>query len=76
VLPSGQGYVPLFKDRLSWFQIARLVMLWSLSKKKIVSGSKIKMAVRTISSFKDILVYFAFSVEYVKYKVKKLFSRL
>jgi anaerobic magnesium-protoporphyrin IX monomethyl ester cyclase len=76
MLPSGQGYVPLFKDRLTWFQIARLVMMWSLSKKKIVSGSKIKTALRTISSFKDIFVYFAFSVEYVKYKVKKLLSRL
>jgi anaerobic magnesium-protoporphyrin IX monomethyl ester cyclase len=74
VLPSGQGYVPLFKDRLTWFQIARLVMKWSSSKKKIVSGSKIKTALKTISSFKDMAVYFAFFVEYIKHKLKKLFS--
>jgi len=74
MLPSGQGYVPLFRDRLTWFQIAELVMKWSQSKKKIVSGSKIKKAVRTISSFKDVTVYFAFFVEYIKYKFKKYFS--
>jgi len=73
VLPSGQGYVPLFKDRLTWFQIARLVMKWSSSKEKIVSGSKIKTALKNLSSLKDITMYFAFFVEYLKHKVKKLF---
>jgi len=72
MLPSGQGYVPLFKDRLTWFQIAELVMKWSSSKKKIVSGSKLKTAVKNISSFKDMTVYFAFFVEYIKHKLKKL----
>ncbi|MBD3414796.1 MAG: radical SAM protein [Candidatus Aminicenantes bacterium] len=76
VLPAGQGDVPLFKDRLTWFQIAELVMRWSSSEKKIISGSKIKSAVKTVTSVKDIPVYFAFFVKYLKYKLKKLFSWL
>jgi len=74
VLPSAQGYVPLFKDRLTWFQIAELVMMWSSSKKKIISLSKIKTALKTISSLKDVTIYFAFFIKYVQHKIRKIFS--
>ncbi len=73
VLPSGQGDVPLFKDQLSWFKIAELVMRWSSSNKKIVSGSKIRSALKRLTSFKDIYIYFAFLVKYVSQTVKKFF---
>ncbi|MFW6124395.1 MAG: B12-binding domain-containing radical SAM protein [Acidobacteriota bacterium] len=73
MLPSGQGYVPLFKDRLSWFQIAKLVMKWSSSKKRMISGSKLKTALKNISSFKDLYIYFGFFIEYIKHKLEKIF---
>ncbi len=72
VLPAAQGHVPLFKHRLSWFQIADLVMRWSATKKKLVSSSKIRQALSTLGSFKDLYIYGIFFLVMIKYKLKKL----
>ncbi len=72
VLPAAQGHVPLFKHRLSWFQIADLVMRWSASKKKLVSSSKIRQALSNLSSAKDLFIYGAFFLVVMKYKLKRL----
>ena len=74
VLPAAQGYVPLFKDRLSWSQIADLVMRWSAEGKKVFSGSKIKAVLKGITSFQDVYVYFVFFLTMLKFKVSFLFS--
>ncbi len=72
VLPAAQGHVPLFKHRLSWVQIADLVMRWSATKKKLVSSSKIRQALSNLNSFKDIYIYGVFFLVMMKYKLKKL----
>jgi len=74
LLPAAQGYVPLFKDKLTWFQIADLVMRWTGDKKKLVSGSKIRSALATLSSVKDLFVYLIFFMTMLKYKLKRLFK--
>jgi radical SAM superfamily enzyme YgiQ (UPF0313 family) len=76
LLPAAQGYVPLFKDKLSWFQIADLVMRWSAGEKKMFSGSKIKSALRTLSSFKGFLIYCIFFLTMLKYKGKQIFKKI
>lgn len=71
VLPAAQGHVPLFKHRLSWMQIADLVMRWSATKKRLVSSSKIRQALRNLSSFRDLYIYTVFFLVMMKYKLKK-----
>jgi len=74
VLPAAQGHVPLFKHRLSWFQIADLVMRWSATKKKLVSSSKVRQAFSNLSSLKDLFVYGVFFLVMMKYRLKKLIN--
>jgi radical SAM superfamily enzyme YgiQ (UPF0313 family) len=72
VLPAAQGFVPLFKHKLTWLQIAELVMRWSATKKKILSGSKIKQILTQLTSFKDLYIYTLFFWVMIKYKIKKI----
>jgi radical SAM superfamily enzyme YgiQ (UPF0313 family) len=75
MLPAAQGHVPLFKDKLSWFQIAELVMRWSVGEKKIFSASKIKSAFRTLTSFEGFLIYCVFLLTMLKHKLKHIFNK-
>lgn len=73
LLPAAQGLVPLFKDRLSWSQIAELVMRWSGSEKKLVTGSKIRSALRTLASWRDLRVYLVFFLTALKHRAGRIF---
>ena len=73
-LPAAQGQVPLFKDRLSWFQVADLVMRWSAHKKKIVSASKIRQTLFSLKSGRDLLVAAVFFITMLKFKIKRIFT--
>lgn len=75
VLPAAQGYVPLYKEKLNWFQIADLVMMWSTHSKRIVSGAKFKAVLSTLTSFRDIPIYIAFFLTLLKYRLKALFQK-
>lgn len=70
VLPAAQGYVPLYKDRLTWRQIAELVMRWSATRKKVLSSSKVKQALRTLNSWRNLGVYAVFFLVMMKHKLK------
>ena len=74
-LPAAQGDVPLFKDKLSWWQIADLVFRWSSVSKKTVSKSKIIKAIKSIRGLKDIWVYSIFFLTLMKYKLLNLFKK-
>ncbi len=71
-LPAAQGYVPLFKHKLSWFQIAGLVMRLPGQEAKALSGSKLKSALRTLTSYRDLWVYFVFFVRWLQARISKL----
>jgi len=74
-LPAAQGYVPLFKHRLSWFQIAGLVMQLPGQDTKSLSGSTLKSAVRTLTSWRDLWIYFMFFSRWMQARLKGIFSR-
>ncbi len=74
-LPAAQGDVPLFKDKLSWWQIADLVFRWSSVSKKTISKSKIIKALKSIRGLKDIWVYTIFFLTLMKYKIINLFKK-
>lgn len=72
-LPAAQGNVPLFKDKLNWWQIANLVMRWSSASKKRVSTSKIKQAVRSIKGVNDIFIDIIFFITLIRFKLGNIF---
>jgi radical SAM superfamily enzyme YgiQ (UPF0313 family) len=74
MLPAAQGNVPLFKDKLTWFQIAELVMKWSADKKRMISGAKIKSALKTLSSWKSFKIYTVFFLTIMRFKLKRIFK--
>jgi len=64
-LPAAQGLVPLFKDRLTWWRIARLVSGFSVASSKGLSRNKIKRAIKSLSSFRNIYAYAVFFLAYL-----------
>ena len=75
-LPAAQGDVPLFKDRLTWWQIADLVMRWTSTSKKKISSEKIKKSLINLKTPKDVAIHFIFFLVFLKFKAKKIFLKL
>ncbi len=74
-LPTAQGDVPLFLDRLSWSQISELLFRWSFSGGRISIRRKIPRLIANIRSGRDIQRYAVMAMVYLKLQVKKLFRR-
>jgi radical SAM superfamily enzyme YgiQ (UPF0313 family) len=71
LLPAAQGYVPLFKDRLTWFQIADLVMRWSAGHKRYLSRSKLRAALKTLTSVRALGIYGVFFLTMLRYRLRR-----
>jgi anaerobic magnesium-protoporphyrin IX monomethyl ester cyclase len=68
-LPAAQGDVPLFIDKLNWWQISELLFRWSdFRRKKYRIWNKIPKAVQSIHSFGDFKRYFIMFLVYMKVK--------
>lgn len=74
-LPTAQGDVPLFLDRLSWAQVSELLFRWSFSGGRISIARKIPRIMANIRSAGDIRRYAIMALVYIKLKLKKLFQR-
>jgi len=74
-LPAAQGEVPLFKDRLTWWQIARLVMGYTAASRKGFSRRKWVRAVQSISSFRNLYAYGVFFLAYVVSRLRQTWKR-
>lgn len=74
-LPAAQGEVPLYKDRLSWWQIGKLVMGWSAVNKKRFSRSKVRTLLRTLKGPKDLWIYSLFTLALIRVHLLKLLGR-
>jgi hypothetical protein len=74
-LPTAQGDVPLFLDKLSWSQISELLFRWSFSGGRISLARKVPRVLANIRSVGDIKRYGTMALIYAKLKLKKLFRR-
>lgn len=70
-LPTAQGDVPLFQDKLSWSQISELVFRWSFSSGKTEIARKIPQIISKIRSFTDIKRYTIMAFVYLKLKLSR-----
>jgi len=74
-LPTAQGDVPLYKDRLSWPQISELIFRWSLSREKASVIRKIPQVIANIRSWRDLTRYAVMAWVYLKLKAKRFFRK-
>ena len=74
-LPTVQGDVPLFVDRLSWAQISELVFRWSFTSEKTEVIRKIPQIISKIRSFGDVKRYIIMAYIYLKLKLSRLASK-
>ncbi len=72
-LPSAQGNVPIFRDKLSWEQISELLFEWAKIQKFPVI-KKIPRALRHIRTLGDMRRYMKMFWTYVAFKSKGLAS--
>ncbi|MDH7512447.1 MAG: radical SAM protein [Clostridiales bacterium] len=74
-LPTAQGDVPLFLDRLTWAQVSELLFRWSFSGGRVSIARKIPRVMANIRSVADIKRYVIMALVYIKLKWIKLFKR-
>ncbi|MDY0297299.1 MAG: radical SAM protein [Acidobacteriota bacterium] len=74
-LPAAQGQVPLFKDQLTWWQIAKLVMGFTAASNKGVSRRKWVNAIKSLSSFRNLYAYGVFFAAYIYARIRRLCGR-
>jgi radical SAM superfamily enzyme YgiQ (UPF0313 family) len=70
-LPSAQGNVPIFRDKLTWEQISELLFEWARIQKFPVI-KKIPRAMRHIRNLSDMKRYMKMFWTYVTFKTKSL----
>jgi len=70
-LPTAQGDVPLYIDRLTWSQISELVFRWSFSSGGVSILRKIPRVLKNIRSLGDIKRYTIMAFVYLKLKLLK-----
>lgn len=74
-LPTAQGDVPLYKDKLTWAQISELVFRWSLSGGISSIFPKIPRIISNIRSPGDFVRYKVMAWVYLKLKIKRIFVK-
>ena len=73
LLPAAQGHVPLYVDKLNWWQISELMFHFAGAKKGFSMLRKIPIVLRNIQSFADFHRYTIMFIAFVVLKLKKLF---
>jgi anaerobic magnesium-protoporphyrin IX monomethyl ester cyclase len=69
-LPAAQGDVPLFVDRLNWWQISELLFRWSgFRRKKYGLLRKVPAVLKSIRSLGDVRRYAIMFLVYLKIKL-------
>lgn len=74
-LPTAQGDVPLFLDKLTWAQVSELLFRWSFSGGRISIARKIPRVLANIRSWGDMKRYMVMALTFAKLKLGKLFKR-
>jgi len=74
-LPTAQGDVPLFLDKLTWAEISELLFRWSLSRGNVSIARKIPRVLSKIRSWGDIKRYTIMAFVFFKLRLKKLLGK-
>ena len=74
-LPTAQGDVPLFLDKLTWAQVSELLFRWSFSGGRISLARKIPRVLANIRSGADLKRYAIMALVFARLKMRRLFRR-
>jgi radical SAM superfamily enzyme YgiQ (UPF0313 family) len=74
-LPTAQGDVPLFLDKLTWAQVSELLFRWSFSGGRISIVRKIPRVISNIRSWDDLKRYAVMAFVFLKLRLKKLMGK-
>jgi anaerobic magnesium-protoporphyrin IX monomethyl ester cyclase len=74
-LPMAQGDVPLYIDKLTWSQVAELVLRWSFGAKHTSLLRKAPRAIKHIRSAGDVKRDLVMAGVYLRLKIEKLFRK-
>jgi radical SAM superfamily enzyme YgiQ (UPF0313 family) len=74
-LPTAQGDVPLFLDKLTWGQISELLFRWSFSRKDIPVTRKIPRVLSKIRSWGDVKRYTIMALVFLKLRLRKFIRK-
>ncbi len=74
-LPTAQGDVPLFLDRLTWSQVSELLFRWSLSGGNVSIARKLPRILANIRSLDDVKRYAVMAYVYIRLKTQRLLGR-
>ncbi len=74
-LPSAQGDVPLFLDKLTWSQVSELLFRWAMSGGNVSIVRKTLRAIGHIRSFGDLKRYAVMAWVLARLKAGKLLAR-
>ena len=69
-LPEAQGRIPLYMDKLTWFQISTIIFRFSQSAMKVSLMSKVTKAVKRINSWHRFRQYFIMGLALIKLKTE------
>lgn len=69
-LPEAQGRIPLYMDKLTWFQLSTIIFRFSQSAMKVSLWSKIKKAVKRVNSWRRFKQYFVMGLAFLNIKVR------
>ncbi len=75
-LPTAQGDVPLFLDRLTWAQVAELLFRWSMSGGRISLGQKIIRALKNMRGWEDFKRYVIMALVFLRLKGKRVVKKI
>ncbi|MBF0169867.1 MAG: B12-binding domain-containing radical SAM protein [Nitrospinae bacterium] len=70
-LPEAQGRIPLYMDKLTWFQISTIIFRFSQSAMKVSLWSKVTKAARRINSWRRFVQYFVMGLALIKLKLER-----
>jgi len=74
-LPTAQGDVPLFLDKLTWSQVSEILFRWASSSGRISIARKIPRVLRNVRSWGDVKRYAVMVMVFAKLKAKKILKR-
>lgn len=69
-LPEAQGRIPLYMDKLTWFQLSTIIFRFSQSAMKVSLWSKMKKAVKRINSWRRFKQYFVMGLAFLNIKTR------
>jgi len=71
-LPTAQGDVPLYLDKLSWSQISEILFRWASSRGRISIARKLPRIIANIRSWGDLERYVVMAFVFLKLKALKI----